>query len=182
MYEYSYRALYMKFVRDSWIELCNQECGTLLYFDKDANLPRNAAKADKDIAHMEVCNTIKQLKKIGRALNWYNSYTLDPYLIRVFTARKNLTEANNEVLDAIDELEKKMKDVRAENKQAKADWEVEKAAKLAVKKVTDSAKLREQEQKIQWLDLQSKAKENGQQTETRGVFTTADQLQSGASP
>lgn len=174
MVKYSYRALYMKYRQGSWIELCNNDCGTEVYFDKENNIVCNAAAVDKDCVHKDVCNELKKLKVIARALNWYPSFAIDPYLVNLFKAYDAIVKAQEDlqyeqenIMIIIEKLKRVLNDQQEQNKQAKVQWDKEKSIKLDAKKITDKAYGREQDQIKQWKDYEQK----------EAQFRTADRLQ-----
>lgn len=163
----------MKYAQGSWIELCNNDCGTLVYFDKERNLVCNASEESNDCVHKEVCDFLKDLRKGARAFNWYPSFAIDGALIKVFEARKHITTDIINLTNAVNELEETMRVQWQANKDAKEKWEKEKTAKLEYKKNSERAYEREQEQVAQWHRYEQTKKE-----ETLRVprFTTADRL------
>jgi hypothetical protein len=157
MVEYSYRALYMKFVQGSWIEMCNNDCGTIVYFDKEQNAVRNAAKVDKDCFHKDVCDFLKKLRLRARAFNWYPSFAIDIPLTNVLVAADNLYDAEEIVKEKYDHLRRRIQELKVvikdqweQNKNAKVEWEKEKLTKLDAKKQTDRSSERYKEQLQQW--------------------------------
>lgn len=168
MVEYSYRALYMKFVMGSWIEMCNNDCGTEVYFDKEQNAVRNAAKVDKDCFHKDFCDFLKKLRLRARAFNWYPSFAIDIPLTDVFVAADNLIHAQEDLktkeealMFRIEGLKAVIHDQWEQNKNAKVEWEEEKLKKLDAKKQTDRASTRYRDQLQQWkvYDIERLSKE-----------------------
>lgn len=157
----------MKYRQGSWIELCNNDCGTEVYFDKEKNIVCNAAAVDKDCVHKDVCNEIKKLKIRARTFNWFPSYAIEGALVSVFLAADKIENAHQDWIDATNMLKRVIEEQRQLNKQAKADWEKEKITKLDAKKITDKAYGREQDQIEQWRIYEQK----------EAQFRTADRLQ-----
>lgn len=152
MVKYSYKALYNRFIRDSWIELCNNDCGTLVYYDVATNTVRNAAEHEEDIIHKDICSFIVKLKKAARSFNWYPNLAIDPSLDWVFNALEEAQISHNfgSLVCACRQLSDVIATQKMKNQQAKTEWDEEKDEKLEAKKHTPQAKDRKRDQKSQW--------------------------------
>jgi hypothetical protein len=182
MVKYSYRALYMKYVQGSWIELCNNDCGAMVYFDKESNIVRNAAEDEKNCVHKDVCDFLKDLRKGARAFNWFPSYAIEEALVRLFKAAGEVRISQNELLDSAAILQKVIREQQELNKLAKSDWNEEKRLKLQAKKDTERAYERETEQQTQWKTYGREygqywnGKSDGKEQAQVPRFTTADRV------
>lgn len=176
MVKYSYRALYMKYEQGSWIELCNNDCGTMVFFDKEKNIVCNAAVESNNCVHKDVCDFLKDLRQGARAFNWYPSFAIDPFLLAIFLASDKVKDSQEELLARIEELKAVIQQQRELNKEEKIKWDKTKQLKLQVKKDSERAYEREQEQLMQWKRYEESKKEQASTVQQSPQFTTADRL------
>jgi hypothetical protein len=176
MVKYSYRALYMKYEQGSWIELCNNDCGTMVFFDKEKNIVCNAAVESNNCVHKDVCDFLKDLRQGARAFNWYPSFAIDQSLLAVFLAADKAKESQDELYQRVEELKTVMELQREMNKEEKMKWDRTKQLKLQLKKDTERAYEREQDQIMQWKRYGEPKKDQQTTFQQSPQFTTADRL------
>jgi hypothetical protein len=154
---YSEAALYNHFFRNGKLELCNNDCGTMIYTDVAINAVRNAAGPDADMLHKEVCDFLKKLRKGARSFNWYPNYTIDDILLSLFKRYDDIESRHiydfDDLISLVGELKDAIHSQREKNKETKQKWDKEKADEAAAKKLSPEHKARMVDAQSQYNEL-----------------------------
>lgn len=149
---YSEAALYNKFYRGGWIELCNNDCGKLVYKDVDTGEVKNATGTDSDVLHKDTCSVIANLKEFARSINWYPNLSIDPVLDSLFgafdQAKKDYDYSG--LMYVVNELRDVINNQKMKNKEAKVKWDEKKRKKLQTKQLQDEYAARQVDQQSQY--------------------------------
>lgn len=149
---YSEQALYNKFFRNGWIELCNNDCGRLVYRDIESDTVRNATGTDADLLHKDSCDFLKDLREAARSFNWYPNLAIDPALNATFEAYEESEHSHNygALMSAMEQLIDVIGTQRMKNREAKDKWDEKKRRKLEAKKLTEEHAARQIDQQSQY--------------------------------
>jgi hypothetical protein len=152
MVHYSEAALYNKFYRKGWIDLCNNDCGKLVYLDVEIGTPKNATGTDSDVLHKDTCSKILELKEFARSINWYPNLAIDRYLEAVFKALHGATTGYDfgPLVEACEMLRDKIAEQKSINEQTRKKWDEKKRKKLEAKRLQDEHEARQVDQQSQY--------------------------------
>lgn len=155
MVHYSEAALYNKFFRGGWIDLCDNDCKQLVYKDVQTGKPCNATGIDADVLHKDTCDFIKDMTEAAHSFNWYPNLAIDKYLNAVFDslfeAKENFEFAR--LIESVEMLRDKIGEQRTINEEIRKKWNEKKRKKLEAKRLRDEHEARQRDQQSQYDTL-----------------------------
>jgi hypothetical protein len=162
MTNYSYRALWNLFTYgpdDSWIRLCDNDCGAKTYFDVPTGKVRNAEVGKDDSNHGDTCSRILWFKTMGAGMNWIPSYLFEEpewkgedriSLNKILGFCLYTFNEKTEIYLRAKALKDKLDAKYLSNEITKREWDASKKARWEAKKLTAEWQNEVKQQKEQW--------------------------------
>ena len=159
MVKYSYRALENKFLKESWIRYCDNDCGAMVYYDVDTRTVRNAQEDQKDSIHKDTCTALQGAFKKAASFNWFPSFTFEAEAYAFIEYAKNNLIVAQQLAKQAEQLKRVLDDRKLYNKAQKDEWDLEKRKKQWSKEESAAWTAHEYEMWEQWQKLVPQATE-----------------------